>query len=190
MKITGKYSVAFFLKFGVDFILLVNVLVILALPFILNYLYDNPAIVYKDSYTAESNTRSETFDERAGSIASPESIGWNLSNEIPKESYLFMLCFLYFSGISTALILFLLRRILKNLEKDIILDYSNARAFKLLSISCFVLVLAFIIKIFIYNSFLTIFCFFVFIILGLFSLVLSEVFRQGAIIKEENALTI
>lgn len=179
MKITGRYSVAFFLKFGVDFILLVNIIVLLTLPLILNFLYENPAIVDNESY-----------ESVISDVISPGRIGWNISSEIPEESYIFMLCFLYFSGISTALILFLLRRILGNLEKDIILDHSNARAFKYLSMACFVLVAAFIVKIFIYNSFLTVFCFFVFIILGLFSLVLSEVFRQGAIIKEENALTI
>ncbi len=175
MKIIGKNSVAYFLKVAIEFLLVLNILVLITLPILLNALYAKPDVL--DS----------KIESRADySVASSDFLLY----EIPKESYGFMLGFLYFSGIGTGVILFLLRKILKNLENNIILDSSNAKSFKYLSLACFVLIFAFIIKMVFYNTFLTMFVFFVFIILGLFSLVLSEVFRQGAIIKEENELTI
>jgi len=188
MKITGKYSIAFFLKLGINFILLINILVLLTLPLLLNFLYESPEL-------QSSRNFYEAGEEDLSPASSPGDLlygnsRWIFFNEIPDESYGFMLGFLYFSGIGTAMILFLIRKVLKSLEKDVILDYSNAKAFKLLSLSCSVLVVAFVVKIIFYNTFLTLFCFFLFIILGLFTLVLSEVFRQGAIIKEENELTI
>lgn len=185
MKITGKYSVAFFLKLGIDLILLTNILVLLFLPFILNGIYRDPEMTRSGYEDSVSYTRQES--ETAGLFSGS---GWILSNEIPEESYEFMLGFLYFSGIGTALILFFLRKIIKNLANNLILEHSNAVIFKHMSRACFFLVFTFIIKILFYNSFLSIFCFFLFIILGLFSLLLSEVFRQGALVKEENELTI
>ena len=189
MKITGKYSVAYFLRFGIDFILLVNILTLLALPFLLNYLYENPTFLPSGS-SYESKSADSSAEINRKSKAFPENSKWILSTEIPEESFGFMLGFLYFSGASTAAILIFLRKVMKNLQKDIILEHANARSFKYLSIACLGLVASFIVKIFFYNTFLTMFCFFIFIILGLFSLVLSEVFRQGAVIREENELTI
>lgn len=231
MKITGKYSIAFFLKLGIDFILLVNVLVLLTLPFLLNELYNDPQWTntgresvngysesgysknvndinasassgnnndkssvggFNSSVLAESDYDINDQDSSAyrENVAGEGNSRWIFLNEIPDESYGFMLGFLYFSGASTAVILFLLRKVLRNLEKDIILDHSNARTFKRLSAACFVLVASFVVKMIFYNTFLTIFSFFVFVILGLFTLVLSEVFRQGAIAREDNELTI
>jgi hypothetical protein len=189
MKITGNLSVAFFLKLGIDLILLINILTLLILPFMLDFLYENASAMPAENGYSQSAAQEVTESGNADRVF-PENTRWIILSEIPKESYGFMLGFLYFSGIATAMILFLLRRVLRNLQKDVILDHSNARIFKLLSLSCFILVISFIIKMIFYNTFLTIFCFFIFIILGLFCLVLSEVFRQGAVIKEENALTI
>lgn len=189
MKITGKYSIAYFLKLGIDVILLVNILTVLALPFLLNYLYENPAL--RSEVNQYESGASQSEPGMTGRIrVFPENSKWILSTEIPEESYGFMLGFLYFSGASTAMILIFLRKVLKNLEKDIILDHTNAKSFKFLSLACLVLIISFIVKMIYYNTFLTMFCFFIFIILGLFSLVLAEVFRQGAVIKEENELTI
>ena len=190
MKITGKYSVAFFLKLGIDFILLANMITLLTLPFLLDFLYMNSGKQSIESGYEQTSSSVGSYSSDASSETFPGNSRWILLSEIPKESYGFMLGFLYFSGAATAMILFLLRKVMRNLEKDVILDRSNARSFKWLSLSCFILVLSFIIKMIFYNTFLSMFCFFVFIILGLFMLVLSEVFRQGAIIKEENELTI
>lgn len=189
MKITGKCSVAYFLKLGIDLILLINILTLLILPLILNVLYENARTQPLENGYSQSESQDSADGDKIAAVF-PYNTKWILLSEIPKESYGFMLGFLYFSGIATAMILFLLRRVLRNLQKDIILDYSNARIFKLLSLSCFILVVSFIIKMIFYNTFLTIFCFFIFIILGLFCLVLSEVFWQGAVVREENALTI
>lgn len=197
MKITGKFSVAFFLKLGIDLILLINILTLLTLPLVLDFLYENArAQAVESGYSqnapedeSENKSGNESGNESVTAVF-PENTRWFLLSEIPKESYGFMLGFLYFSGVATAMILFLLRKVLQNLQKDIILDHSNAKIFKFLSLACFILVVSFIVKMIFYNTFLTIFCLFIFIILGLFSLVLSEVFRQGAVVREENALTI
>lgn len=170
MKITGKRSITWFLKIAVDLVLVINIIVLIALPFILNAIYNSPAL-----QPGQSGERVSTL--------------W-LINEIPDESYAFMLIFLYFSGICTAFMLFSLHRVLRNLADGRILDHANASALKHLSVACGSLVSAFIVKIIFYNTFLTIFCFFIFIVLALFSLILSEVFRQGAVVKEENELTI
>lgn len=189
MKITGKNSVAFFLKLAIDLILLVNILTLLALPFLLTALYEQPETPGPGTGYSQTSQESSPYEGESSAMI-PKNSKWILLSEIPKESYFFMLGFLYFSGIGTAMMLFLVRKVLKNLQKDVILDHSNARAFKLLALSSFILVISFIVKILFYNTFLTMFCFFIFIILGLFCLVLSEVFRQGAVVKEENELTI
>lgn len=170
MKITGKISITGFLKIAVDITLIFNVIILITLPFLLKTIYNAPDLQYGIS--------EETINSIFG------------FNEIPNESFIFMLIFLYFSGICTALILVSLHKILKNLQDGKILDYSNALVLKHLSFLCACLVMAFLVKIILYNSFLTIFSFFVFIILTLFSLILSEVFFQGAFTKEENELTI
>ena len=195
MKITGKRSIAYFLKLGIDLILLVNLVTLLTLPFVLSFLYENARAQsvesgYSQAVSQDPEPASENPREKNDPTEFPGNSRWILLSEIPSESYGFMLGFLYFSGICTAMILFFLRRVLRNLEKDVILAYANANNFKGLSLACFLLVLSFILKMIFYNTFLAIFCFFIFIILGLFSLVLSEVFRQGAVVKEENELTI
>ncbi len=170
MRITGKRSLTGFLKAAVDIVLVINILVLATLPLILNAIYHSPTLQYRGSEDVVNTL-------------------W-LLKEIPDESYTFMLVFLYFSGICTAYILFSLHRMLRNLAQGCILDHANASALKHLSYACTSLAAAFIVKMIFYNTFLTMFCFFVFVVLALFSLVLSEVFRQGAIVKEENELTI
>ncbi len=167
MRIVGKGSVAGLLKASVDILLLVNLIVLVLLPLILQAIYAAPA------------------DPGSGS-----AIRRSFYNEIPKESYRFMLFFLYAAGILTASILLILRKILGNLACGVLLDRANAHAFRQEAYACFALTAAFIVKMLCYNSFLTIFCFFAFMVIALFSLVLSEVFRQAAAVKEENELTI
>lgn len=186
MKITGKGSLSGFLKIMVDAILVINILVLISLPFILNTLYNNPNSV-SSSYNYEDNiSRTGVLSD----TAKAQNIRGTFLNEIPKESYPFMLVFLYFSGILTAIMLFLLRKVLKNLENNFILDRVNSKIFRQISLSCFALAISLVIKMLFYNTFMTIFTFFVFVIIGMFLIILSEVFLQGAIAKEENELTI
>ncbi|MHB1452973.1 MAG: DUF2975 domain-containing protein [Saccharofermentanales bacterium] len=186
MKITGKRSIAGILKTAIEVILIINLIVLVLLPLILQAIYANPGLAERGGYSEAIVSGNA---EEAGSTPQ-DNIRESFFNEIPEESYLFMLLFLYASGGITAYILILLRKILNNLAHSIILDRANAGAFRRLSYACFLLVAAFIVKMIFYNSFLTMFCFFVFIVIAMFSLVLSEVFSQGAVMKEENELTI
>lgn len=185
MKITGKRSVAGILKTAIDVILVINIIVLILLPLILQAIYANPGLAERDGLS-----QTIVSGDSSSYTGSQDNIRESFFNEIPEESYLFMLIFLYASGGMTAYILILLRKILNNLAHNIILDRANAGAFRRLAFACFALVAAFIVKMIFYNSFLTMFCFFVFIVIAMFSLVLSEVFSQGAVIKEENELTI
>lgn len=186
MKITGKGSLAGFLKIMIDIILVINILVLISLPLILNALYDNPKYVSE----ARSNSYNISRTDSGADTRESQNVRGTFLNEIPRESYTFMLVFLYFSGAITAAMLFLLRKVLKNLENNLILNRTNAKTFKQMSLACFALVVTLIIKMLFYNTFMTIFTFFVFIVIGMFLIVLSEVFLQGAIAKEENELTI
>jgi hypothetical protein len=186
MKITGKGSLAGFLKIMIDMILVINILVLISLPLMLNTLYDNTKYVNESASSDEISSRAGAESDTRES----QNVSGTFLNEIPKESYTFMLVFLYFSGAITAAMLFLLRKVLKNLENNLILNRTNSKIFKQMSLSCFALVITLIIKMLFYNTFMTIFTFFVFIVIGMFLIVLSEVFLQGAIAKEENELTI
>jgi hypothetical protein len=66
----------------------------------------------------------------------------------------------------------------------------NVKSLRMISIMCYAISVCFIVKIIFYNSFLTIIIAMMFIIAGLFCTILSEVFRQAVIVKEENDLTI
>ena len=66
----------------------------------------------------------------------------------------------------------------------------NVKSLNRIGWSCFIIAAAYILKIFFYNSVLTVIITMVFIIAGLLSIVLAEVFRQAIAVKEENDLTI
>ena len=106
------------------------------------------------------------------------------------EKYWFMLPFLYITGFLALYFVFELRRIFRTLNRKDPFRTDNVKSFKSMSICCFAISFCYGVKIFAFNSFLTIILFMVFIIGGLFLLILAEVFRQAAIVKEENDLTI
>jgi len=56
--------------------------------------------------------------------------------------------------------------------------------------ACYAISACYVVKTIFYISFLTVIIAMVFIIAGLFCTILSEVFRQAVIVKEENDLTI
>lgn len=106
------------------------------------------------------------------------------------ERYWFLLPFLYLTGVLALIAVNELRRIFKTLNRRDPFRTDNVKSFKRLSICCFAIAFLYGIKILLFNSFLTIILFMVFIIGGFFLLILSEVFRQAVIVKEENDLTI
>lgn len=106
------------------------------------------------------------------------------------EDYTFLTYFLYVCGILTLGILILGHLILRSLEKGLPFDSRNAKYFKLLSLDIALLAAAFFVKIFVYNTILTIFCANIFLIIALLALILSEVFRQASLVWEEHQLVI
>ncbi len=122
----------------------------------------------------------------------PFVLKWYMSllNGNTTELYAFLLPFLYVTGILAAIIVFELRKIFITLNRMDPFRMDNVKSFRIISVCCFIIAAAYIVKIFTFNSFLTIILFMVFVIVGFMLLVLSEVFRQAVIVKEENDLTI
>ncbi|NLK87497.1 MAG: DUF2975 domain-containing protein [Clostridiaceae bacterium] len=106
------------------------------------------------------------------------------------ELYAFLLPFLYVTGILAAIIVFELRKIFITLNRMDPFRMDNVKSFRTIAICCFIIAAAYVVKIFMFNSFLTIILFMVFVIGGFMLLILSEVFRQAVIVKQENDLTI
>lgn len=125
-------------------------------------------------------------------LSLPISIRWymGLFYERTSERYYFLLPFLYVTGFFALLIVNEIRRIFKTLNRKSPFIVGNAKSLKRIAVSSFIIAFAYIIKIIFYNSFLTIIMAMVFIIAGLFSIILAEVFYQAAVVKEENDLTI
>lgn len=97
---------------------------------------------------------------------------------------------LYITGIMCLFILLEMKRIFKALNQKNPFIMGNVKSLRIISIMCYTISACYIAKIIFYNSFLTIIITMMFIIARLFCTILSEVFRQAVIVKEENDLTI
>jgi hypothetical protein len=106
------------------------------------------------------------------------------------EKYWFLLPFLYITGLLALVIVFELRMFFKTLNKRDPFTMRNVKGLNRMAFSSFAIALMYVVKIAFFNSFLTIILAMVFVIAGLFALILGEVFRQAVIVKEENDLTI
>ena len=106
------------------------------------------------------------------------------------EKYWFLLPFLYINGFLALIVLYNMRRILKTLGRRNPFMADNVKSLKHVAISSFAIALMYVVKIIFFNSFLTIILAMVFIIAGLFFIILAEVFHQAVKVKEENDLTI
>lgn len=106
------------------------------------------------------------------------------------ELYSFLLPFLYLTGILALIIVNELRKVFKTLNRMDPFRMDNVKSFKTMSVCCFAISVLYIVKVITFNSFLTIILTMVFVIGGFLLLILAEVFRQAAMVKEENDLTI
>ena len=106
------------------------------------------------------------------------------------ENYFFLLVFFYYTGVFTLALVHEIRKVFKNINKRNPFIIDNVKSFKRMSLASFIISIAYIIKVIFFPSILTIIMTMVFIIAGLFLLILSEVFHQAVIVKEENDLTI
>jgi hypothetical protein len=124
-------------------------------------------------------------------LSLPLSLKWAFRTYIFQgENFTFALFLLYITGIMCLVILYEMKRIFKALNQKNPFIMGNVKSLRVISIMCYAISVCFIVKIIFYNSFLTIIITMMFIIAGLFCTILSEVFRQAVIVKEENDLTI
>lgn len=125
-------------------------------------------------------------------ITLPYGLKWYMNTlyQTSSENYYFLLGFLYITGIVCLGLVNEIRKIFKTLNRRNPFMMDNVKSFKRVGWACFIIAAAYILKIFFYNSVLTAIITMVFIIAGLFAIVLAEVFRQAIEVKEENDLTI
>lgn len=177
MLITGRRSLTTVLRLILDFILVLNLLTLILLPFILDALYRDPGILRQlDSSPAlwpdETGLRSD------------------YPSDLPPGSRPFYLVFLYASGLGTAWILTEGHFILRRLEKNQPFAKQQVGSFRRVALAFAWLTLVFAVKIIFYNTLLTMFCCGLFFVLALIGLVLSEVFLNAWQVKTENELTV
>jgi hypothetical protein len=106
------------------------------------------------------------------------------------ENYAFLVGFLYFVGAFLIVILFEIRRIFSTINSGNPFQSANAKSLKMIALMSLLITGSFIVKIFFFNTILTMATAVIFLIAGLFSVVLAEVFKQAVAFKEENDLTI
>ncbi len=106
------------------------------------------------------------------------------------ENYWFLLVFLYITGFFALVIVYELKRIFKSINNRNPFAMDNVKSLKRIAYASFIIAVAYFVKVIFFISVLTTVMSMLFIIIGLFSLVLSEVFHQAVIVKEENDLTI
>jgi len=125
-------------------------------------------------------------------ISLPFTMKWYfaLLGNTSSENYYFLLAFLYVTGLFSLDIVHQLRKIFKTLTRMNPFMMDNVKSLKSMAIAAFAISATYIVKLFFYNTILTMIVTMIFIIAGLFSIILSEVFRQAVIFKEENDLTI
>ena len=125
-------------------------------------------------------------------ISLPYALKWYMNTiyRTNTENYYFLLGFLYLTGIVCLGLVNELRKIFRTLNRKNPFMIDNVKSLNRVGLACFVIAAAYIIKIFCYNSVLTAIIAMVFIIAGLFAVVLAEVFKQAIAVKEENDLTV
>lgn len=125
-------------------------------------------------------------------VSLPVSLEWCFDRYTwaDRENYTFLLVFLFITGLLCLMIIWELRRMLVTLNQREPFKRENVSSLKNIAALALLISLAYVIKIVFYTSFLTIIIAMVFLIMGLFALILSEVFRQAVDVKEENDLTV
>lgn len=168
---------SYFLRIVTDLLILLNLIALVTLPLILTAIYRNPALLIQLEPTT--------------SITGPDvSLQPVYPSDLPMASYPFYLGFLYVAGLGTAIILIQGHRILRRIERSEPFTAGQGPSFRIMAISFFGLAITFLVKIFTYNTLLTMFCSLLFVILGVVSLILADVFHLAWQVKTENELTI
>lgn len=177
MLIIGQRSLSSVLRVIIDIILVLNIIALLTLPIWLTALYNDPNLITQlDRYTYES--------------APDITARTEYPSDMPQSSYPFYLGFLYAAGLGTAWILAEGHFILRRLEKNQPFTERQSGSFRRVSLAFIWLALAFIIKVIVYNTIMTMVSCGLLIILAVIGLILSDIFRQAWQVKVDNDLTI
>jgi hypothetical protein len=151
----GKKSLTLILRIFTDCCILINIGVLIGLPWLTRIMVDQLTV----------------------------QIGWS-------EPFEFILAFFYVCGVLALGILLQGHLILRTLEKNKPFDERNATRFFRIGLFCLFIAAAFTVKIFMYNTLLTIAGACIFALAGLISFILSDVFSKASRIWEEQQLTI
>jgi len=155
MESIGKRSLSFMLRIITDFCIVVNVAVLISLPWLTKYIVRILALTF-----------------------------------VEYEPYNFILVFLYICGVFALGILLQGHLILRTLEKNQPFDARNSKRFFRLGVMSLCISCVFFIKIFMYNTLLTITGTGLFALAALIAFILSDVFLKAAKIWEEHELTV
>ncbi|HMM19379.1 MAG TPA: DUF2975 domain-containing protein [Selenomonadales bacterium] len=125
-------------------------------------------------------------------IGLPAGLKWGFENITwtAGENYWFLLVFLFGTGVLGIGMVFELRQMFRRINEHNPFQRQNAASLKRIAVMALFISAAYIIKIVLYISFLTIIVAIAFLVFGLAGLVFSELFRQAVEVKEENDLTI
>ena len=177
MKIIGQRSLSRLLRIVLDLLLVLNVLALVLLPWMLNAVYRDPSLLQQlEVQTAQSVPDIVIRSE--------------YPSDLPKSSYPFYLGFLYVCGFATSWVLAEGHRILRRMEKNEPFAAGQSASFRRVGAAFGLLAAAFAVKIWAYNTLLTMFCCALFLLLILTAVILAEIFSQAYAVKTDNELTI
>ncbi len=128
----------------------------------------------------------------AGILSLPYTLGWcfdNLDWSVG-ENYQFLMVFLFLTGVLALGMVYELRRMFQSINNHEPFQRQNATSLRRIAVMALLISAAYLVKIMVYISFLTIIVAIVFLLFGLAGMVFSELFRQAVEVKEENDLTI
>lgn len=111
-------------------------------------------------------------------------------DELLDFSYKFLLSLVIVTGVFSLVIVFNLIKILKTVQNKKPFVRDNVKSLRKIAYSALAIAIFYSIKVFILNSVLTYVIILIFFMGAMFCIVLSEVFEQACIFKEENDLTI
>ncbi|WP_010245292.1 DUF2975 domain-containing protein [Acetivibrio cellulolyticus] len=118
------------------------------------------------------------------------NLAFDLIKSTYDENYYFLLGFFYITGLFALSLVYEIRKIFKNINQRNPFTKDNVKSLKRMAYASFIISGSYVVKIVFFPSILTIIMSMVFVIAGLFSIILAEVFHQAVIVKEENDLTI
>lgn len=186
MPTIGARSLSTGLRILTDLLLLINILALILLPVLLPAVFRNLELP-GPAATAEAAEAADSQPSRQPLVSDRSS---NYPADVPPESYPFYLGFLYATGLGTAWILGEGHFILRRLERNQPFARGHAASFRRMSAAFVLLTLAFLVKILLYNTLLTMFCALLFIVLTVICLIFADIFHQAWLVKTENELTI